>query len=668
MKKIVSILFVLQLFVSTVFAVDFIKDGKVVFSGIVIPSQPVQELQVAADELAYHLEKLGGEKIPIISAREVKAGKKYFYLGHCKNNLHLKAWKLPRHTGVIEITDKSINIAGRDSHRKASANQRSRGTLLAVYEFLERFAGFRWIWPGESGVVIPEHRNLVLKEQIVPVKPLLLSSGWRQIGSAMKEAWQDRKNWERFFEDQRVWLRRHRFVADNNFYHGHAFLDYYAKYKNTNPGLFNLLPDGTRRPSPFGWNANVPKYISMCVTNPELVDIIVQKWSRGDRRRMLNLNENDTSGKCVCDNCLTADNSPIPNDVRRAEAKKYFDAGLKEIAAKQKVSRQNSAWQKALGSLSDRYCHFYLAAQKEADKIDPNHLIMGLIYANYNEPPTDKIKLNERIILRFCPPFMYPWTDEKVERYKQIWGGWAKTGAKLMFRPNFTHDGHHFPVQYHEVFYDLFTYSVKNGMIASDMDSLTGHYGTQGLLNFVIATLNHNVDRPLAQMEDDFYSAFGNAKGRIKEYFDYVTKISMKSGFKDPFQAANTNEGGLLWVDLCRVAHMMFTPEVMAKCKTILDAAAATPGLKTVEVERIKILQYGLENARLTMAAQAKFRKYKEGNFKNRRDFEDFDKAVIELDAYRASVEHTNALNMSHIRRIELRQWRRQPLTRYKKK
>lgn len=665
MRKILFWLAMVQISVSPLFAVELIKDGKLQFKGIALHAKATPAARYAAREISYHIEQATGEKLPIIGTGEVKGGERYFFIGHCQKNLYLKAWKLPNDSGVIHITPKAIHIAGRDGRYEVGKSNNSLGTLFAAYEFLEKYLGVRWLWPGKYGEIIPKHRNLTLTEGKVVVRAKLLSSGWRgACAGSYKEAWRSEENRRRFFKDQGIWLRRHRFNAYSNFYHGHAFTDYYAKYKKSHPEFFNLLPDGTRRPSAFSWNGGIPKYISMCVSSPELVKHIVKKWSQGNRRRMLNLNENDTSGKCVCPNCLKWDNSPIPDQQRFAAAKRLFDLGMAQKKAGKKVSRESSAWQKELGSLSDRYCYFYLAAQKEADKIDPNHMIMGLIYANYSQPPTDRIKLNERIVLRFCPPFMYPWTEQKVRDYKKIWGGWAKTGARLMFRPNFTHDGHHFPVQYHEVFYDLYTFSAKNGMIAVDMDSLTGHYATQGLVNYVIATLNHNRDVPLAQLEDEFYSAFGAAKEKVKEYFQYVTQVSMKSGFKDPFKG-NTNEGGYLWVDLFRVADRLFTPQVMARCTAILDAAAKTPGLDPVSLERVKMLQYGVENAKLTMAAQALFRKYQA----KKCSIKEFDAAVVKLDAYRASIEHTNALNMSHIRRLENRHWRtRLPMTRHKKR
>jgi hypothetical protein len=73
--------------------------------------------------------------------------------------------KLPRDAGVIKTADGRIYIAGRDDVRVDSverrltggilANMYERATLFAVYEFLERFAGVRFYFPGELGTVTP---------------------------------------------------------------------------------------------------------------------------------------------------------------------------------------------------------------------------------------------------------------------------------------------------------------------------------------------------------------------------------------------------------------------------------------------------------------------------------------------------------------------------------
>ena len=218
MGRIFSILTLLVCCFVTVHGVELIKDGKFTFSGVVVAANAVPSTRLAAKEIVYHLEKVTGEKLPVIAPNAVVSGKKYIFVGHCKKTLHLKAWTLARNNGIIEITDKAIFISGRDRHSHPGTDAYSRGTLFAAYEFLEKFVGVRWIWPGKSGEVIPRHRNLNIPEQKLLTKSHLLSSGWRTSGIENKMAWKNSDNWKRFFEDQKVWLRRHRFASYSNFY------------------------------------------------------------------------------------------------------------------------------------------------------------------------------------------------------------------------------------------------------------------------------------------------------------------------------------------------------------------------------------------------------------------------------------------------------------------
>ena len=642
-------LFGIILFVSvffTVSAADFFKDGKLQFKAVAIPEKPSPAAAQAARELIYHINKMSGDKITVVRDRNAKKGEKYIFIGTCMQNSSLNADRMDVNSGVIDISAESIRIAGKDSSKRITELDNSTGTLFAAYEFLEKYLGVRWIWPGKTGEVIPRHKDLRLTEERSPVKPVVKSSCWR--GTAwLPGTWKSQKHRVRFFADQSVWMQRHRFSTMTKYANGHAFSGYFSKYGKSNPEFFSLLPDGTRRNNPYKWSQD-PKHISMCVSNPGLVKTIVSEYMSGDRKRMLNVNENDTAGECVCASCLKLDNSVIPDGERLKKAGELF-------AAKKKNWEYES-----LGSLSDRYSNFYLAVQQEAKRqgIDPE--IAGLIYANYSEPPSEKIKLNERIHLRFCPPYMYPWTEKKISDYKKIWGGWARTGAKLMFRPNITYDGNCFPVQYHEVFYDLFNFSLKNGMVATDMDACTGHFGAQGLVNYVIASLNHRRNVPLSVLENEFYSSFGAAKDKVKEYFDYVTYISMKVPFRNPLDT-KTNEGGQLWLNLFLIADNIFKPEVMGKCAGILNDALNVPGLDPVSRERVRILQFGLKNAILTIAAQKEFRKYKAGG-----PIKPFDDAVAKLDEFRASIEHTPAVNVGMLRRLENRHWHKDlPIKRF---
>ena len=623
-------------------AVELVRDGQLLFNGIVTPDKPVPMAAIAAKELVYHLKLATGTELPVITEKAVKPGGRYFYLGACRANAGLKPKKAGWNEGTVKISSDRIQIAGNDGSRDGLGIT-SSGTAFAVYEFLERYLGVRWIWPGKDGEIVPECRNLNLPETTFVFKPVLRSSVWRSSGGKLKQAWASEQARKNFYQNQSLWLFRHRFCCDSRYMNGHAFREYYDRYHKEHPDFFSMLPDGTRRPNKYDWSGGRSPYVSLCVTNQELVRTIVRNWAAGGTSRVLNLNENDTAGECCCDACLAADHSSLSAEERRQAAKKLFD-------------EKSARWPYALGSLSDRYCQFYLDAQKEADKIDPKHEIAGLIYANYSEPPSSRIKLNSRIQLRFCPPYMYPLTRKKVDEYKRIWGGWSKTGARLVFRPNFTWSGHYFPIQYHAAFYEMFTFAVQHNTVAGDMDSLTGQYMVHGLVNYVIASLNHHPEKPLAQLEDEFYSSFGAAKEPVKKYFDYVTDLTINKGIRSSaLEKEGLAEGGIgLARRMIWVGDSLFTPEVMAQCFKLIDDAAAAPGLDPVSARRVLMLRHGMKHLELAMAAQVEYRKWQKGA-----PADGFKTAYAKLQKFRKSIEGTGLINIGLLQYYDNLSWRK---------
>jgi hypothetical protein len=620
---------------------EIVKNGQAVIQGIVIPDDKYySSVEDAAKEFSYHLKKSTGIDIPIIKENLSKPDGKYIYLGNCRKSrsVGITPANYSTNAGVILIDKNNVYIVGNDGVGKRNSRT-SLGTLFSTYSFLEKYLGARWLWPGALGEVIPSHKNIVLQECKENITPKLSSSRWR--AGVGKDGWSSKENREKYYKETRIWLDRHRFWFDPKYNFPHAFTEYFKRFGKSNPEFFNLLPDGTRRSNPYSWNRGADKYISMCVTSPGLIKQIIRDWqAKSPRSSIINLNENDSTGDCVCEDCLTADNSPIPNKIRREKAAGKFLAKKK-------------AWVKELGSVSDRYCKFYLNVQNAADKINPEHLIAGLIYANYSEPPSKEIKLNNRIILRFCPPFMFPWTDKKVSDYKRIWKGWGKTGAQLMLRPNFTFI-QCFPIMYQDVFYDLFNFSYNNGMSITDMDCLTGHYGVHGPVNYVIASLNHDRDSSLQTLEDDYFSAFGAAKKPVKQYFELMKKISMRQDFNS---YTETIEGGSTFYNFFLHADVLFTPKVMEQANDILNRAASIPGLAPEAKERVEFLRIALKHAQMLMDTQAAFRKYKKNG-----DVKEFKEKLLKLYRFRASIEDIGAVNVGMCHRWEYIFWPRQLL------
>ncbi|MBR5023612.1 MAG: hypothetical protein IKX48_01000, partial [Victivallales bacterium] len=103
---------------------------------VILPTTPSEVELTAVHELAFYLHKITGDSYPVLN--EPSAAPSAIYIG--KTNAFQKAFpdidldKLPADTIVIKSHGDSLYLAGHPL----------RGTLYAVYTFLEDFCGVRW--------------------------------------------------------------------------------------------------------------------------------------------------------------------------------------------------------------------------------------------------------------------------------------------------------------------------------------------------------------------------------------------------------------------------------------------------------------------------------------------------------------------------------------------
>ena len=590
---------------------------------VLIPKGALPVERFAAEELSWHLKKAGIETAIVTS---VSGSGQVIRLGRAAG---IDTSKLSPNGARVIKGASSIEIAGRDGAGDALDTRVESGTLFGVYEFLERELGVRWLWPGETGCVIPPREQLAVKQGEYETVPPMTFSVWRIPRSV--DGWSSRESAMSFRKAERIWLRRHRFNTLENCGYGHAFTNFMAKYHHDTPEIFNLLPDGTRRSDPLYFNGN-PSLVSMCVSSPALAKLIVGEWAKRPKRGLINLNENDTAGKCVCPACLALDLNP---DEARTER------------ARQRFLKGDAQWYRELGSLSERYAAFYLGVQREADKIDPACRLIGDIYANYYEPPVGH-KLNERIIMRFCPPIMYPWTPQKVANFKRLWQGWADSGATLMMRPNFTLDGHNMPLLYYREFAECFDFARDRGLRYSDFDSLTGMFGANGLTLYVIAARNGGGKyKPLAELENDYFAAFGKAETAMREYVSLMASASSRG----VDEKTNSIEGGN-YADFLLGADRIFTPDVMKRAMGILARAEQAALKEPLALARVRIVKAGLEDANLVLETQRGYREYRKSG-----DFRKFAANLRRLMEFRKQNEHLGYADIGVCVSLENRHW-----------
>lgn len=628
-------------------ALDIVVKGQPKAS-IVIPDEKLAVEQASAEELQYHVRRATGANLPITTESGRPAGDGYIFLGATQagNRVGLDTKALKPNGYRIALVGGNLYLRGDDSVGEVfwiqHGNYTRVGTLFAVYEFVEKTLKAKWLWPGELGTVVPKVSDLRVPQwKVTTGSPPFIHTRWRDGGVYMAGAagWASQENRSVFLNEEGKWLRRHRFAMGLNMDMAHSFTDWWDRFSKDHPEYFNLLPDGTRR-SDTTYHGGHKTLIAMCVGEPELRKQKVADWGarRTPHAPNVDASENDTCGKCVCEKCLALD-EPDP------ESKTPFQQRV--AVATERFKKNDADWWTVLGSLSDRYARFYLGVQKEAEKIDPQAVVMGYAYANYVKAPL-KTKLNERIIIGIVSALMYPWTQEKQKAFRDQWQGWSATGARMFLRPNYMLDGHNMPVFFARKLGEDFSFAASHGLIGTDFDSLTGQWATQGPNLYMLARLHDNPRLPVAQVIDEYYSGFGKAKEPVRAYFTHWEKVSNSVSDK-VYEAAD-----LHWSRLYRDADRIFTRPVMAQGRELLKKARSAAKDDAEAERRVAFLEKGLKNAELTLAVQVAFRKYQQDG-----DIHSYVQTIKDLDVYRASIEGDLVANMAYLQWSEGLTWDR---------
>ena len=558
---------------------EVIADGQA-NAVIVTPDQPNAVVRYAAQELADHCAKATGVRLAVATESAVPAGAKVrVYLGDTRaaRAAGIEAGALAAETFILRTGADALFIAGRDGSGDPLERDTSAGTLFGVYEWLERDLEVRWLWPGELGTHVPKARSITVRphdEQVTPPffqRHLRTGLGFKSehpaLGFTAKAA-------EAYAQDQAVYLRRHRLGRSERFSYGHAFTDWWEKHGRQHPEWFQLV-NGKRGPAKAGGR------YSMCVSNPELHAAIVAQWkAKGGPAASfpaINIVENDILGLCECAKCRAWDGPPPP------DVMKFYAASSKVYGSQ---------------FVSDRYARFEQAVQQLAARENPNVKVIGYVYFNYFQAPTSGVKLSENVLLGYCPSGgWYPRADDEHAWYQKQWRGWNETGARLFFRVNYFLDGYTMPYVFAHQFADDFQHAARHGMAATDFDSLTGQWATQGPNLYLLVRLH---TRPTVSPDDllaEYYAGFGPAQTEVKAYFDHWEKYTM--GSRGQLAVAFEDRVASRWRSFAKVTHRVFPPECFPPAEALLRRAAVAAGADREATARVEFLQRGLEHAKL---------------------------------------------------------------------
>jgi len=667
-------------------------------TAIVIPTGTTIETEtVAANELQYHIKQATGITLGIYEENNKPTTfNGLIYIGKCDATASsgINAYYLDDNAYVVRNVGNDLFLSGHDSTGSPLGclhlNDTRIGTMLAVYKYLEKYMGVKWLWPGPNGEVIPTTHDLVANNISIIGKPVLKHTRLQDYNpwnwGFSTGGWASNVVRENYMNAQSLWMRRQGFCRSINLEYSHVFENWWDTYHDTHPEYFNMLPDGTRRPDPY-YQGGSGASVSMCLSDPNFHKQIVNSWIATGRPEFINCCENDTAIKCTCPRCMAWDVQDPDLTVPWSE---------RLIYARNAFNTAQSDWYKYLGSMSTRYAKFILAVQQEAESRGyANAKIFGFAYWNYYKKPLDELNLNNRITIGVVPDYYFPWTDARQQTFRDSWNAWADGGAQLFLRPNYFLAGYNFPVNFSRRFGSDFLFALRRDMFATIFDSLTGQWSTQAPNLYMLARVQthvdtgwenwgadvngdgridigdlavfsnwwlndvtscepgnrcgdingngdvnfddfvqlagnwHNNNAEVESILDEFYNSFGHAKTEVRAYFDYWEEISDAAGSQTlPDEA---------------FAPQIFTPSVMAVGRTLMTNAQNAAEGDPVAVRLVNFLEKGLTNAEKTLAA-----------IKARQDYINYGNSYLsawqaahaDLNNYRALVEADFICNM----------------------
>lgn len=282
----------------------------------------------AAKELKTFLDESLGAQTAIVN--ELNGSKKQIVVGENRwsRSAGIDLAGKKRDSFVIKEHEGRVYIAGCDSNSDIarliecgrptdlrSLMRAERASAFGVYEFLERFAGCRFYFPGEMGTVVPRRKSIKVPAGThVERAPVFTERHVSANGGVPLSV--QMLNWVRI-----------RLETDHlQCGHGLNAFDYARRFADSNPEFFCLRSDGKRAafkvdPYPGGKMHSVGQLCHTSAVWEEIAEDTLsflrgepaarrlgpgRGWQKNCRGIHVDIMPQDGMWKCVCTNCLAA--------------------------------------------------------------------------------------------------------------------------------------------------------------------------------------------------------------------------------------------------------------------------------------------------------------------------------------------------------------------------
>ena len=446
-------------------------------------------------------------------------------------------------------------------------DKRCPGTLFAVYGFLEEILGVVWTMPGDANIVVPQSECAKIPSSWTWSYRPPLRRGMMRGGMIVKNPKDRNSNLppkalrrtpeqiKQSIRDTARWKMRQKMFIREVMPFGHAFLNWNDRYRDTHPEYLALQANGERGTAKKGTRA--AHYMKLCVSNEDVVDVIVANYVKAGKPKYYNICPNDGYSFCRCEKCKALD-CPETDDER------------------------NLKFSKAV-NLSDRYVNFWNRIAKKIVAIRPDVILNTYAYSCYRNPPRrERIAYPDNMNFGMVP-------SQEDDNLAQI-RAWKAKGLKhFLLRPNYLCYYGWIPRGYERFFLENYKMNYREGMIGTDYDG-SPHGEMTAFECYAIARVLQNPEITFEKVEKEFLSQYGAAAPKMKEYFDRVRERNEKALYMKQRYNAGGKEAVLDDSLLAGTVVGANPTAELEKDELILQEALKTPGLSAAELRRVKAM------------------------------------------------------------------------------
>ncbi|MEI7956397.1 MAG: DUF4838 domain-containing protein, partial [Verrucomicrobiota bacterium] len=259
----------------------------------------------AAEELKGYLHRITGANFPIVDEKSVGGAEKKIFVGKTAFSQAngVEYAHLNQEEWILKTAGDNLILSG----------GRPRGTLYAVYEFLEKYGGCSWL--DQRTEVVPQHKTFVIPEMNEKSKPAFLGREiYTEYMSDGNGFLVKNKINSQVWENSKYGYQAARYGSPGTSHTMYAYAKDWPRQYPDHPEYFAMTEAGGRLVPITG----AVNGMLICTSNPDVRELILQGligYIEKDRAAaksagcppptIYSISQNDDNGYCVCPKCKT---------------------------------------------------------------------------------------------------------------------------------------------------------------------------------------------------------------------------------------------------------------------------------------------------------------------------------------------------------------------------